>query len=296
VRALLIAAAVAAPSVAHAWTLDYDVAPDCADAEAFRARVETQRLHTGDVDVRVHVTVIALDGTRWSARVEIGPTGARELAGASCSEVHDAAILIVAQLLDGATRPVIVPAVAPRAMTPVPGVDDASPPRPPDPPVTIRVGGGFGADARGMASPSAGARLTLDAGWQRAVLAFGATRWLEVTDLDAEGQGLSMSSWQVHAAARLRVARRLEVGAQFEIGELSARGRGVDTILADTGAWQAIGATARIGLWRWRRLEVAADVELLVPIGTTTFVVDGEPRYRTGTTIRGFVGAVWRIL
>jgi hypothetical protein len=105
-----------------------------------------------------------------------------------------------------------------------------------------------------------------------------------------------MSSWQVHAAARLRVARRLEVGAQFEIGELSARGRGVDTILADTGAWQAIGATARIGLWRWRRLEVAADVELLVPIGTTTFVVDGEPRYRTGTTIRGFVGAVWRIL
>jgi hypothetical protein len=242
----------------------------------------------------VRVTVAGADA-RWSARVELGPTGARELAGASCAEVHDAAILVVAQLLDGAARPVVAPTL-PRAMSRVPGVDDALRPRPPDPPVTIRIGGGFGADARGLASPTGGARIVLDGGWQRAVLALGATRWLEISDIDASGQGLSMSAWQVHAAARYRVSRPIEVGAQLEIGELSARGRGVDTVLADTGAWQAIGPVTRIGLYRWRRLEVTADLEVLFPIGTTTFIVDGVPRYRTGTTIRGFVGVAWRIL
>ena len=296
--AAVIALLIAAPRAAHAWTLDYDVAGECADAEAFRARVETQRLRNGDVDVRVRVSVALLADARWAARVELGATGAsaRELAGASCAEVHDAAILIVAQLLDGASRPIVVAAATPRSISRVPGVDESVRPRPPDPPVTIRAGGGFGADARGLAAPSAGARLALDAGWQRAVLALGATRWLSVTEVDDEGQGLSMSAWQVHAAARFRIAQRIEVGAQFEIGELSARGRGVAVVLTDTGAWQAIGPVTRIGLWRWRRLEVTADVELLFPIGTTTFLVDGEPRYRTGTTFRGFVGAVWRVL
>jgi hypothetical protein len=219
----------------------------------------------------------------------------RELDGASCAAVNDAAILIVAQLLDGVSRPPPPPSPLRRAMTRVPGADEPVHAPSLAEPVSIRIAATIGGDVGTLPGATVGGRLALDVGWWRAVASLGVTRWRAVTELDDRGEGLTASAWQVALAVRLRITRGIELGPQIEIGQLDGRGRGVDTELSAAGAWQALGGVARSQLWARHGLEVALQFEVLAPLGAPTFVLDGEPRYRPDVAVRGMVTLAWTL-
>lgn len=314
---LAIVIATAGTARGDDWTVTVD--GDCADAEAFRARAETQRVGDGVVDgVAIHValTPVAapIDGpadrapsdgpadreapAAWHVRVDVATTGGavvtRELDGASCAAVNDAAILIVAQLLDGIAAPAPPPPVGPpRTFARIP--DEPVPAPSLAEPVSIRLAAAIGGDVGMLPAATAGGRLALEVGWWRVVASLGVTRWRAVTELDDRGQGLTASAWQMVAAVRFRLARRIELGPQIEIGQLDGRGRGVDTELSAAGAWQAIGGVARGRLWARGGLEVALQFEVLAPLGAPTFVLDGEPRYRPDIAVRGMVTLAWTL-
>lgn len=293
---IAIVVSIAGTAAADDWSLVVD--GECADAEAFRARAETQRVQDGIVDgVAIHV-VLAPAASGWHVRVDAASAegaATRELDGATCTAVNDAAILIVAQLLDGIARPAPPPLPPPRTMTRVPGADE--PVRAPSlaEPVSLRLAATIGGDVGMLPRATTGGRLALDLGWWRVVASLGVARWREVTDLDDRGQGITASAWQVALTLRFRFAQHIEIGPQVEIGQLDARGRGVDTELSAAGAWQALGGVARGRVWARGGLEVALQFEVLAPLGAPTFILDGEPRYRPNVAVRGMVTLAWTL-
>jgi hypothetical protein len=305
----VLIAALAAPAAAAPWRLALDGA--CIDAAAFRARAETQRVRPGDPgDVELRIATSRRAADRWHVVIELIEAGqppvARELDGASCAAVTDAAILIVAVLLDGVVAaappppdvvptPTPTPAPVPADRVLSPAIDEPLRPRPVAEPVTATVVAALGVDAGALPGPTAGARAAVEVGWWRAVLAIGITGWMPVRETDAAGEGLEVWGWQAVGQARFRIARRIELGPQIEIGQLVASGVGVDTGLTNDGAWQAAGGVVRAELWSSGALEVVAAAELLVPLGRPRFVVDGEERFRPGVAVRGFVSIGWRL-
>jgi hypothetical protein len=298
VFAIAMVVAAASPAAAEPWSLAVD--GECAGADAFRARTDAQRVRAGEIaGVGIRVAITGAD-PRWHVRVAVvdgaGHETVRELDGESCAAATDAATLIVAQLLDGlAPAPPPPPDPGPHELAPIPGTDEA--PRAPSlaEPVSIRIGAALGADFGSLPAATPGARVVLEVGWWRAVGSLGVARWREVTELDAQGEGFSASAWQAHAALRIRVSRAVELGPQVEIGQLAARGRGVDTVLAASGAWQAVGAVGRVRLWTRGRLEVALQIEALAALAAPTFVVDGEPRYHPTSAVRALISAGWTL-
>jgi hypothetical protein len=297
--AIAAVAALGVPAAAEPWTLALDGA--CTDADSFRARAEAQRVaavEATDLAIRVAFTQPAPE--RWHVAIELTGTatalGTRELDGATCPALADAASLIVAQLLDGALaarRAAVHPTPRPSEMAPIP--ETTAPPPRAQSPVTLGLGAAFGGELGSLPHATAGGRLALEAGYRRAILSLGVARWMEATKLDERAQGLSVYAWQAFAQARVRVVPAIELGLQIEIGELPARGRGVDTELANEAAWQAIGGVARAALWTRGRLAIVLDAEIVAPLGSPVFVVDGEERFRPGVTFRGLVELRWRL-
>ncbi len=289
---------------AHAWTLGYEVPAGCDDATTFRARAEAQRARPGEVaGVSVQVRAWREPSGTWRVHVVVNAAagaapGERELGGTTCSEVTDAAALIVAFLLDGAReREMRAPAPVPRA-TRVPPARDPEPSdaRAPSAPVWLSLSLAGGVDSGTLPAAVPGVRGELSLGWRRASLALGVAGWARVREVDRTGEGMSVGAWQGHVAGRVRVWRGLAVGGSFEIGQLDAVGVGVDTVIERTIGWQGVGGAI---LWRgplWRDLEFTMETDVLWPFVRPNFVVDGEPRFTPGPCLRLWTGLAWRFL
>jgi hypothetical protein len=304
--AITIATLSALAGEAQAWTLAYDVPAGCDAEDAFRARAEAQRTRAdGPGDAAVRVSARIGEGGRWRLHLEVDVAGAapgvRELEGASCREVTEAAALIVAFSLDGeapAPEPPRLPPPVPRpaftaARDPQPGVLGSEVP---SPPVWLVLGLAGGLDDGTLPAIAPGMRAELALGYRRISLGLGVASWARVEEVDADGQGMSATAWQGQVTARVRTWSRLELGAHLEIGQVDAIAVGVDTRIPRTVGWQAVAGSL---LWRqplWANLEFMFEVEGLWPFSRPSFVVDGETRFSPGLSARGWTGLAWRFL
>jgi len=304
--AITVATLCALAGEAEAWTLSYDVPAGCDAEDAFRARAEAQRtLADGPGDASVRLRAQAGEGGRWRLHLEVDVAGAapgvRELEGASCRDVTDAAALIVAFSLDGeapAPAPPRLPPPTPRpvlgaARDPQPGVVGREDP---SPPVWLLLGLAGGVDEGTLPALAPGVRAELTLGFRRLSLGLGVASWARVEDTDASGKGMTATAWQGQVTARVRTWERLELGAHLEIGQVDSVAVGVDTEIPRTVGWQAIAGSL---LWRqpvWANLEFMFEVEALWPFSRPKFEVDGETRFVPGLSGRAWTGLAWRFL
>lgn len=295
-----ITVALARP--AGAWELALDASAACTTPEALRARVDAQR--TGaDPPLALAITIEGV-ADAWRAGVDVREAdvaqGRREVAGTSCDEVVAAAALIAAMALDRAGGPAapIAPAPAPSdAVTTFggeplvlrqPRAEPVEPARPRAFDFAVRLAAGV--DVFGLPGPSPGARIEVDAGRGRARVAFGAAWNAEVEDTDADGKGLALGMTRFDARARVRLGAGLAIGVGGELGRISGRGIGVDTALDRATAWWAVLGDASWTIALADELELMLSIEMVKPLNTLVFSVDGVERFRPGLTLRGYGG------
>lgn len=221
--------------------LEWSAPPGCPDADAVHRRIEL--MADPEVDYRAEGRVdakVTRTGDGWSLRLEMRfPEGRanRELEGASCEAVTDAAALIIAVMLDPeSVLEVIEEAVA----EPVPPVvpEPVGDPVPEEPkPKQRRVWGLLGAMANGSfaALPAFGFAVTGAAGiggrWFRAE-AVGTYELPRTETVAQPGAGARTDLWALGArgcGVPGPMFLRVPICAGFEFGVVRARGVGLQT-------------------------------------------------------------------
>lgn len=296
--AAALAAAVLAGSPAHAWELVLDAPASCATGDVLRAKIDAQRT-AADPPV---VLAVGIEGAarKWRAWVDVNEQGVsqgrRDIAGASCGEVVAAAALIGAMALDRAVEalPVAAPESQPATRPvrePRPTTDDGPAievVRPP--PLDVNLRATIGLDAFGLPAPSPSGRVEVDAGRQLLRVAFGVAWSMQTEDVDEDGIGVALGMTRFDVRMRARLWRGLAVAAGAELGRLSGHAIGIGDRSDRATAWWAALAEVGYAFAIHRKTDLVVTAEVAKPLKENVFLVDDEPRFRSGTTLRGYAG------
>jgi len=274
--------------------------PDCDRQHAVSAQVESivgRSLASVDgLDFEVTVTH---DQDVWRVELvtdEHGAKGRRSLAGRSCSEVTDAATVLMAMAIRGAGQPPTA------ANEPSPATEESEPeskPAPPSPkpepppraaapaPRTRPLGPAFGLSGvlDTAALPHASPGIAVHAGITGAHLRLEAEGAAFLESRLALDEGRS-ADFGLFSGALLGCvdnsfgAVRAGGCAGFELGKLSGEGQGVSDPLLGSSLWEAarveLGGYYPLGHQLWLTVRVGAAI----PFSRPEFVLDGIPIYQ----------------
>jgi hypothetical protein len=274
--------------------------PDRADAEAAIREILGSRVVTGGPADVVHVDISELGDGRWEGLVRArGPGGSseRRFVGPTCSLVVDAAVLVVALMLDpvaSAERINSMREGSQRAVTPSmqgPARDRSR----------VLVGLRAVGDVGSLPGPAAGLGVVLGVQYGRWLLEGGATVWTPRLALaapaDDRGGEIGLYSGDLRgcwdgvrsASGELRLGGCLD----GEAGATTGQGTiGLAQRHQTSGLWAAVyaGIMARqvsaTGLTPWLSLDVGA------PIRRPAFVIDGGSNTVFVFQASGLVGRV----
>jgi hypothetical protein len=260
------------------------------------------------VVVRAEGRVEQSEDRRWVLRLRVrSPTGVRDrvLEGATCQELGEVAVVLVAVAID----PSVDVSEPPEDLVNAPdeGADedvaedtDEPEPEPEEPepvelelelegtvvPSTARDGAlrGFASLATGLLigplpGVAPGLRLSLGLRWRLLAIGIGGSHWFErrtrlptASDL---GGDLRLTTGDVRVCA-IPSIRRLELplctGA--ELGSLAGRGVGVANPRRGRALWAAWVADAGVIFMPWRWVGFGARATLVVPLMRSTFALD----------------------
>ena len=294
---------------AHAWELVLDAPASCATGDALRAKIDAQR--TAQDPAVVLAVGIQGAARAWRAWVDVEEGGVaqgrRDIAGASCAEVVAAAALIGAMALDraGESAPAALPSSQPASqpaaeVATLGGREVVMRPARPEPervgpsPLDVTARVAIGVDAYGLPGPSPSGRLEVAAGRARTRIAFGLAWSMSTEDVDDDGIGVALGMVRFDMRVRLRVWRGLTVGAGVEIGRLSGHAIGIGDRSDRATAWWAALAELGYAIPIHPSADVVLTAEVAKPLKENVFLVDDEPRFRSGTTLRGYAGVAIR--
>lgn len=277
IATVLLVAGTASAGVTVTWS-----APDeCPERERVVERIDRELGGpAAQVEPAVEASLtVTHDDATWRLHVALrGPAaslGERELEGASCEEVTDAAVLIVA---------LAVRAEAAHEATPAP----ASPAAPvvienhvvvhASPPITWAVAAGVGGEAGAL--PGAGPGFEVALAMQRSRLS------VELAGMYWLGQRATLASSDAGGdvdllAGTLRgcyaVIATVGACAGVEVGALHAVGVNATDAMTHRTLWlaPAVGVVARWPLGN--RMGVVAHGDLAAPVTRPHFVLDGNP-------------------
>lgn len=260
---------------AHALTLEWHAPPECPGRDEVLARLQDVGATTRPLSARVRVDR-APDG--WSLRLDTDDgdnVSERALRAASCAELTDAAVLLLALALDAPAAPPVVEAPTP----------DPAPP--PAPRVTTRaqrvtsrlrfgarLEGGVAAGTLPQPAPSVSLALWIGrVGWRAELVArFLPAQTTQVTD---EAR-VSLSAASAAARGCYALFRRpleLRACAGLEAGLMFGDAAGITHPASGVARW--FGAVAGLALsWSWTRsLRVVASFDGAVTFDRPTFVI-----------------------
>jgi hypothetical protein len=238
----------------------------------------------------------------------------RELAGATCAELSEAAAVAIAmsiRSLDGGSgHDDDGPAAgAPPERAPAPGpAPPTSPaPRPPAaeaaasaaPPAPARVRGALAlaavSDAGALPHPGLGVGLEASLRWSRVWVAIGGAAFAtqEVHVSPTAGGSFQLALGAVLACVPYELARFTALGCGgFELGRMAGRGLGVGQPRLGQALWEAARAELGAAVPLGPRLALDVRAGVAVPLSTPPFVVDGTTQVHqaSGLTGRASVG------
>jgi len=276
IRALAVAgvclAALVAPGVAGAQAveLDWEAPAGCPDETTARAWLDAYLGGEGG-GAEVDIEIAARGGDRFAATIDIelpdGIEGERALTGQGCRHVAEAAVLVVAMIIDPAG--VAARVTAAREAEPEPA--DTTPPEP----LRLALGLRLLGDAGTLPDPSVGAGLFAGLDWARL---HGALRldalWPRTADGPASGSGGEFTWLAAGLGVDYDVVRALDgmlgLGPRVGVegGVVLARGVGLDEPQRERQPWIAggVGLGARLfgDAW-WLGLAVEAWAPLHRP-------------------------------
>jgi hypothetical protein len=296
---LLLGSAVARAEQEPAWLVHYDVAPGCADHDAFQQGVRrrvTRPLDVAFAELRlgVSITRAATLGSRsLVGKLDItdaaGLTSSRELHGSSCPQLLEALSLLAAVAADAAhamnAAPLSTPGEQPAVNSAVSGRLAAEPPRdvgtrPYAPPEGFRAGPLLYAVLQNAATPDPelgfGAALSLDwpaRGYWAPSLQVGAYR-VQSRELSVGPAGIQ-ARFELLAAHAVACPWRLPARGiwslrpclELDVGVLGGEGNGAALMRsADReGVWASSGLSLRAELSPWTPLSISTSIGAVLP-------------------------------
>ncbi|HUS68142.1 MAG TPA: hypothetical protein VMZ28_26595 [Kofleriaceae bacterium] len=301
-RALVALWVVAAAGTASAQPADWlrlEAPTGCPGPDVVARRVADLAAEGAATPEPAVVRVTSQGGGGWSATVVIeGRPGERQLAGATCAEVVEAAAFLIALGLEEA------PAPPPRTETPpTPARSDGADARrilsaPPEPPASRRgLGGAFRAgvagDSGSLPRASGGGQLGISV--RRGALSvevdgrYLIARPAYVADTDA---GADIGLWTVAGRGCYGARPGAWLCAGAEAGRMEARGLAL-RVTRSGGALYAAGlVSGRLDRHLTSNLAILLAAEVALAVSRPEFLLDeGVPLYRPGpAAARAMIG------
>lgn len=267
---LVMCASVRSLAAVPGLTLEWAAPPGCPTGAQVEAAVERQ-LSGASAEPPITVTGrVAVTDARWQVALRNSLGGERTLTGSSCRAVSEAAVVVVALMID------------PLAVSEAPPVLDAPP--------SLRwsVGLWASADTHVLPSLSPGAGLsvglTLPSGFG---LELQGQAFLPQATVATPGATMTLFTGAVGAR------RDFEFGVFFlapvlalEAGALRGRSFGLTNPAVNTAPWVAGRGGVALGLV-WKFLRVGVRAEVVIPVTRPRFVAEGVGPLYTPAFIGG---------
>lgn len=224
---------------------------------------------------RVSITVVAeRTDDEWRAVVTTG-TDQRELRGASCEAIADAASFVVALALRQAEQsalPINAPAMATTAPAPVPDLVIATPSARPEVPIGIQASLYFMGDVGTLSRATVGPRMSI--GVRRGALAAHVvgSYWMARQSYANLLGYAEVDGWSAGGRACL-AATPLQLCGGADVGRLRGRARGFEGARSQAGTTASVVGGATWAVHITGAMSLSLGVEAAAAVHAPTFVL-----------------------